>query len=93
MDQEGAVARKVLVSGRVQGVGFRVATVEAARRIGVAGTVRNLFDGRVEAIIEGAPQVVEQMLDWLRSGPPTARVEQVQVTEARPTGASGFELR
>lgn len=67
--------------GRVQGVGFRWSAVEAGRRFGVTGWVRNLPTGEVEATVEGDEVAVEQMLDWLRRGPPLARVSGVTVTD------------
>ncbi|BDI22442.1 acylphosphatase [Herbiconiux sp. L3-i23] len=88
-----SIARRVIVVGRVQGVGFRYAAVDAAERIGVAGWVRNLPDGRVEAFVEGADDAVEAMLRWLGDGPPSASVDDVTVTEADPAGSMGFRIR
>lgn len=76
------VARTLVVRGRVQGVGFRHATVEAARDIGVAGWVRNRPDGTVEAFAQGAAADVERFVAWCRRGPPLARVDGVDVGEA-----------
>jgi acylphosphatase len=67
----------VMISGRVQGVFYRSDTRDAALRIGVAGWVRNTRDGRVEAVFEGDRADVEEMVQWCRSGPPNARVENV----------------
>ena len=86
------VRRVVRVSGRVQGVGFRMATAREAGRLGVRGTVRNLLDGTVEADVEGPVEDVEQMLTWLRSGPSSARVRSLDVQEAAPRGAEGFRV-
>lgn len=86
------ICRHVHVAGRVQGVGFRWHTVEAARAIGVAGWVRNLPDGRVEVWIEGEPAAVEELLAWLRHGPPASRVETCAVREATPTGLDAFRI-
>lgn len=69
----------VMISGRVQGVFYRSDTRDAARRIGVAGWVRNTPDGRVEAIFEGDRADVEKMVQWCRSGSPDAQVENVDV--------------
>lgn len=80
----------VVVHGRVQGVGFRYATLEAARRSGVAGYVRNRADGAVEAEVEGPDAALEEMLGFLRSGPPAADVSEVEVTDVAPRGAPGF---
>jgi acylphosphatase len=67
----------LLVSGLVQGVSFRYYAVEEARRLGVAGWVRNLSDGRVEAEAEGERSAVEALVAWCRRGPPAARVDDV----------------
>jgi len=70
-------ARRFLVSGRVQGVGFRYFTHAAAVREGVTGWVRNLDDGRVEALVEGDPAAVDRVERAIRTGPPGARVDKV----------------
>ena len=67
----------VLITGRVQGVGFRYATRTKAKALGLSGWVRNLPDGQVEACFVGTRPVLEQMLDWCTSGPPLAQVRQV----------------
>ena len=68
----------VRIEGRVQGVGFRASASWAARRIGgLAGWVRNLDDGRVEALVEGPREKVDDFLAWCRQGPPHARVDDV----------------
>lgn len=85
-------ARHVLVSGRVQGVAFRWNAREAARELGVAGWVRNLADGRVEAWIEGDEPALERMLAWLAHGPPASRVDGVEARAVEPTGARGFRV-
>lgn len=87
------VRRRVIVSGVVQGVGFRWSTRTEAQRLGLAGWVRNRRDGTVEAEIEGDPAAVDQLLGWLRHGPEYAEVADVEVTEIADTGARGFELR
>jgi acylphosphatase len=71
-----------VVRGRVQGVGFRAWTRARAERDGLEGWVRNRRDGAVEAVLAGAPEAVEQMLDALREGPRGCRVEDVAVEEA-----------
>jgi acylphosphatase len=84
----------VIISGRVQGVFFRMETQRAARRLGVAGWVRNLPDGTVEAVLEGSRGQVDAMLDWCRQGPPSARVDDLRIEEQPAAGASeGFEVR
>lgn len=75
------IRRRALVSGRVQGVCFRAYTRDAALRIGLTGWVRNLPDGRVEALFEGAPEKVKELIDWLHRGSPGSRVERVEIFE------------
>ena len=70
----------LMISGRVQGVFYRMETKSAADRIGVSGWVRNKRDGRVEAIVEGEKQQVEKLILWCKKGPPAARVHDVDVT-------------
>ena len=86
------VARRFLVSGRVQGVGFRFFAADAARREGLAGSVRNLDDGRVEAIVEGESESVVRFERALRQGPSKARVEHVRVEDIEPFTAHGFTI-
>lgn len=88
------IARHLIVSGRVQGVFFRMETMRAAERFGVFGWVRNLPDGRVEAVLEGDRQAVESLTDWCRKGPALARVDEVRI-ESRPYEGhfSRFEIR
>jgi acylphosphatase len=98
MDGETAGERtgaRVLVSGRVQGVFFREGTRRRATELGLAGWVRNLPDGRVEARFEGAPDAVEEMLRWCEHGPTDARVENVSVERGQVAGEPrrGFEVR
>jgi acylphosphatase len=83
----------VYVSGDVQGVFFRYETRERARTRGLAGWVRNLPDGRVEAVFEGPEDAVKAMLDWCRQGPSGARVTEVEVTNEEPEGLGRFEVR
>ncbi|WP_088240130.1 acylphosphatase [Calothrix rhizosoleniae] len=83
----------VFISGRVQGVGYRYATVELASKLGLSGWVRNLPDGRVEAVFEGWHSTVEQMIRWCHQGPPAAVVENVVVEYEQPEGLGGFEIR
>ncbi len=72
---------KVQITGRVQGVSFRFWAREEAVRLGLGGWVRNLPDGRVEALIQGERAAVDRMLSWLLQGPPAARVAGVSHTE------------
>ena len=85
--------RRVGVRGRGQGVFFRDAAQQEAARAGVAGWVRNRDDGAVEAVFEGDPGAVERLVEWCRSGPSSADVEDVEATEEEPEGLSGFETR
>jgi acylphosphatase len=88
------VARRFIVSGRVQGVGFRYFALDAARREGVHGFVTNHDDGNVEAVAEGEAEAVERFERALRRGPSRSRVEQVMVDEMTPEMKStGFEIR
>jgi acylphosphatase len=75
-------ARHLLISGGVQGVGFRFAMCEAAADLGVRGWVRNRRDGRVEAVIDGPAHAVAAMLAWAQRGPPAARVDHVALRAA-----------
>ena len=89
---EQRIRRVVRVRGRVQGVGFRMDAAREAARLGAAGTVRNLWDGTVEADVEGTTEVVEAMLDHLRHGPPSARVDGIDVRRDEPRGATDFRI-
>jgi len=83
---EKKVRAHVIISGRVQGVFFRMNTVRAAERIGVTGWVRNKRDGTVEALFEGKEDQVNAVLVWCRAGDPPARVSDLQVGWKPPTG-------
>jgi acylphosphatase len=85
-------ARRAVVKGRVQGVGFRYFAARAARELGVAGWVRNLPDGSVETLAEGDTVAVEGYLDRLRRGPSSSRVDGVVVEERTEEGHSTFEI-
>lgn len=88
------IARRVVVSGRVQGVGFRWATLAEAHRSGVLGWVRNLPDGSVETFVQGDDEAVLGLVDWLRSGPATAAVRHAAVVGVPPDPSlTGFEIR
>jgi acylphosphatase len=84
---------RVLVRGRVQGVFFRAETQTRAESLGVAGSVRNLPDGSVEAVFEGDAERVESLVDWCRRGPAGASVESVDVQPEEPSGERGFDVR
>jgi acylphosphatase len=83
----------VYVAGMVQGVFFRYETRERARSRGLAGWVRNLPDGRVEAVFEGPEPEVEAMVDWCRAGPRGAEVTDVEALAEDPEGLQGFDVR
>ncbi|MEM2139374.1 acylphosphatase [Nitrososphaera sp.] len=76
----------VFVTGKVQGVYFRQNTMRTAREYGATGWVRNLDDGRVEAVIEGTEEVVRKVVEWCHQGPSASKVDDVQVRYERYTG-------
>ncbi|MEU4692231.1 acylphosphatase [Actinoplanes sp. NPDC023714] len=84
------IRRRVLVSGRVQGVFYRDTCRREAAALGVAGWVRNLPDGRVEAVFEGTEETVARMLAWTRTGPPQATVTAVEEFDEPAEGLTGF---
>jgi acylphosphatase len=89
----GAMRRvRVQVRGRVQGVFFRTTFAEKARSLGLAGWVRNLPDGSVEAAFEGEADGVEAAIEWCRVGPRFAVVDAVEVLEEPPIGEEGFHI-
>ena len=83
----------VFISGRVQGVMFRESTRELAERLGLGGWVRNLSDGRVEAVFEGPSAEVGRALAWCRRGPPGAWVAGLETRDEEPIGEQGFRVR
>lgn len=87
------VRARVLVSGRVQGVFFRTETFSRASSRNVAGWVRNLPDGRVEAVFEGERLEVESMIRFAHQGPSMAAVDDLEVSWEEPAGESGFSVR
>jgi acylphosphatase len=84
---------RIAVDGRVQGVYFRESTRREANRLGLAGWVRNLDDGRVEAVFEGDSAAVTQAVAWARRGPERALVTSVEVLAEEPEGLLGFAVR
>jgi acylphosphatase len=87
------VGRSVKVSGRVQGVFFRGWTAELARSLGVTGWVRNCPDGSVDAHLAGEEAAVEQLVERLRDGPPSAIVSKIEVDDVAPEPAEDFSIR
>jgi acylphosphatase len=84
------VAKHLIISGRVQGVGYRASMIDEARRRGVSGWVRNRHDGTVEAVVDGDPAAVAAIVAWARGGPPGARVFNVEIQETTGT-FTGFD--
>ena len=85
--------KRVIVSGRVQGVFFRDTTRRRADSAGVAGWVRNTSDGTVEAVFEGEPDAVDEMVEFCRGGPGRAEVSGIEVLDEEPEGLEGFQVR
>jgi len=86
------VRTRVIVRGRVQGVGFRYDTARRAGSLGLAGWVRNRSDGAVEAVFEGPSDRVESLVDWCRRGPAGARVDAVEAHREPPAGEREFRV-
>ena len=85
--------KRVVVSGRVQGVFFRDTMRRRAEAVGVAGWVLNTPEGAVEAVFEGDPTAVDELVEFSRRGPSRAEVASVEINEEQPEGLSGFEVR
>lgn len=88
----GVIRVHIFVSGRVQGVGYRASTWDMAQLLKLKGWVRNLRDGRVEAVFEGTKTQVEEMLRWCYQGPPAAAVENIEIEYEPPQGHQSFEV-
>ena len=93
MSETDRTRAHVFVSGRVQGVFYRASTRDKAREEGVDGWVKNLDDGRVEAVFEGPREAVETMVEWCHTGSRAASVEAVDRTTEEPRGIEGFKIR
>ena len=93
MSPGGAVRRRVVVRGRVHGVGFRASCARRAAQLGLAGHVRNRADGAVEAVFEGDPSAVDAVVAWCHDGPALAEVTGVEVSEEAPLGEAAFAVR
>ena len=83
----------VIITGRVQGVGFRYSALNQAEKLGIKGYVKNLFSGDVKLEIEGSEMATRLMLDWCRQGPTTARVENANISEGNLKSYNNFEVR
>ena len=89
-----AAAKRLVIRGRVQGVGYRGAAVQAAFALGVIGWVRNRRDGYVEALAQGEPETIERFVAWCHRGPPLARVAEIMRHEAEvDPRLAAFETR
>ncbi|MFP4116512.1 MAG: acylphosphatase [Candidatus Aenigmatarchaeota archaeon] len=88
-----ATRKHLFISGKVQGVTFRASTRRKARDLGVNGWVKNLPDGKVEAVFEGSEKNVRKIVDWCYSGPDPARVDEVEQKEEQSKGIEGFEIK
>ena len=84
---------RVLIFGRVQGVGYRASTVQKARQLGLQGWVRNRADGSVEAIFEGEKTAVKRMIQWCHGGSTAASVDEVKVEPTERKGLQGFTIK
>lgn len=82
----------VFISGKVQGVGYRFSTLEIAVKIGVNGWVKNLPDGRVEAVFESNKEAIEKMINWCKKGPDYAIVKDISIEYQEPQAIKGFEI-
>jgi acylphosphatase len=91
--QSVVLRRRLVVKGRVQGVGYRVSCARRARPAGLAGWVRNLADGSVEVVLQGPPDAVSEIERWCGRGPQLAVVTSVEASEEPPTGQVTFEIR
>ncbi len=87
------ICQQALITGRVQGVGYRFTTQEQALTLGLVGWVRNRPDGRVEAMVEGDRAQVERLMQWFHNGPVTAKVEAVVIEEQPLQYFKQFEIR
>lgn len=91
-ENQSVIRTHLWISGRVQGVGYRLSTRKEAVKLGVKGWVKNLPDDRVEAVLEGKKTAVEQMIQWCHHGPEAAVVKDVQVEQETPEGLPEFQV-
>jgi len=87
------MGRRLVITGRVQGVCYRAWSASEARGLGLNGWVRNRRNGKVEMLIDGEAEAMDRMIALCRQGPPEARVEQIEVEETEEHAPSGFEKR
>ncbi|MBI1909280.1 MAG: acylphosphatase [Deltaproteobacteria bacterium] len=87
-----SVCAHLIISGRVQGVCFRICTEQEALRLKLTGWVRNLPTGQVETYLEGEEEKVEKMIEWCHQGPPAAKVKTVEVLWEKPKNFSDFSI-
>lgn len=92
MERSDRIRARAVAYGRVQGVFFRARCKDEAELRGVAGWVSNRDDGAVEAVFEGPPDDVKAMVEWMRDGPPRARVERVKLTTEPAENLEGFTI-
>jgi acylphosphatase len=90
---EDTIRRHVMISGDVQGVFFRETARRKATEAGVSGWITNRSDGRVEAVFEGPAEAVDDLVEFCRTGPTAATVEDIDVENEEPEGLSGFDVR
>ncbi len=87
------MGKRLIIEGRVQGVGYRAAFAQRAIALGLAGWVRNRRDGAVEACIDGEAQAIDALLAWARRGPPAARVANVAIEESEAHASSNGQFK
>jgi len=88
---DAIVCKRLLISGRVQGVAYRITMVDMAERLGILGWVRNRVQGDVEAVVQGTPDAVAAIIEWARRGPSLAIVERVLIDDAAVGKFTRFE--
>jgi len=90
----GEARVRLFIQGKVQGVSFRYFTVQEAKSFNLTGWVRNLWDGRVEVLLNGDEEAVKSMVEWCEDGPPSASVENVEISWEEPTNEfTNFRVR
>lgn len=86
------MAKRLIIEGRVQGVGYRASLANEAAGLGLRGWVRNRSDGSVEALVDGDPHAVDAIIGWARRGPPAAVVSNVAIEDAGPPSNGAFKI-